>query len=595
MVASRVVFQSCVMIGALLALGPAPAGQGRAAPPLSFDRYHGYEETANLLRAWASAHPTLARVYSIGKDFKGYDTWLIEITNQRLGQADGKPAFWADGNIDADEPSSTEVILHLAERLLSRYGTDPEITRLVDTTTFYLVPISNPYMADLYVSTPMTGIVSSINARPRDDDGDGRLDEDPPDDVDGDGQILQMRVRDPRGTFRVHPRDPRLMMRVGADETGAWTVHTEGLDNDGDGQFNEDWIGGVDLNRNFPFDWQPEWIQEGSGQYPLSEPESRNIVEFIVGHPNIGFVVNGHSGPDDGLLYRPYGSRPDTAIPRQDFLTMATFGEKFASLSGGLRTLPPYGAEAERRFGPGRQVYGRGFMLEWAYEMAGAFSFVAEHGIIPGDADRDGRVTDEELIRVSDAEFGGRLFVDWKPFRHPTLGDVEIGGFVKFTKPNPPPGRHLERLVQIYGAMYEYWAATLPRVAVTVDPPRRSPPGHHVVRAVIENEGMLPTNVTRKAIENGYADAVVVTIDTSANVDVVAGDARVKVGHLQGRAFQYRRALSSGLAAGEQVSQALSWVVRVRDTQPGWVEVTARSAKAGVARQRVGLDVTPGR
>ncbi|NUQ15451.1 MAG: hypothetical protein HUU33_09015, partial [Flavobacteriales bacterium] len=320
-------------------LGPAPAGQGRAAPPLSFDRYHGYEETANLLRAWASAHPTLARVYSIGKDFKGYDTWLIEITNQRLGQADGKPAFWADGNIDADEPSSTEVILHLAERLLSRYGTDPEITRLVDTTTFYLVPISNPYMADLYVSTPMTGIVSSINARPRDDDGDGRLDEDPPDDVDGDGQILQMRVRDPRGTFRVHARDPRLLMRVRADETGEWTVHTEGLDNDGDGQFNEDWIGGVDLNRNFPFDWQPEWIQEGSGQYPLSEPESRNIVEFIVGHPNIGFVVNGHSGPDDGLLYRPYGSRPDTAIPRQDFLTMATFGEKFASLSGGLR--PP--------------------------------------------------------------------------------------------------------------------------------------------------------------------------------------------------------------------------------------------------------------
>lgn len=593
--AVRVVIRSCAALGVLVVFGASPAGQGTPARPLSFDRYHGYEETANLLRALAAAHPTLAQVYSIGKDLKGYETWLIEITNQRVGKAAEKPAFWADGNIDADEPSSTEAILYLAERLLSGHGSDPEITRLVDTTTFYLVPMSNPYMAHLYVSTPMTGIVSSINSRPRDDDGDGRMDEDPPDDIDGDGQILQMRVRDPRGGFRQHPKDPRLMMRTKADEAGGWTVLTEGLDNDGDGAFNEDWIGGVDLNRNFPFDWQPEWIQEGSGPYPLSEPESRHLVEFIVAHPNIGFVINGHSGPDDGLLYRPYGSRPDSVIPRQDFLTMGTFAEKFAGLSGGLRMLPPYGAEAERRFGPSRQVYGHGFMLEWAYEMTGAFSFVAEHGIIPGDADRDGRVTDEELIRVSDAEFGGRLFVNWKPLTHPTLGPVEIGGFVKFTKPNPPPGRDLERLVQIYGAMYQYWASTLPRLALQVATPRPSPPGHAVISAVVENRGMLPTNVTQKAVENGYADAVVVTIQASPNIDIVGGDARAQVGHLPGTGFQYRRALSSGLAASEAASKKLSWVVRSRDSLPGWVEVTAQSAKAGVARERVAVGGSGGR
>ena len=454
MTAARVAVTICVMTGTVMTLSPRPAGQGRGATPVAFDHYHGYEETVTLIRALAAAYPKLARVYSIGKDLKGYDTWLLEISNRDSGKAEEKPAFWADGNIDADEPSATEAILHLADHLLSSHGKDPDVTRLVDATTFYLVPMSNPYMAHLYVSTPMTGIVSSINSRPRDDDGDGRLDEDPPDDVDGDGQILQMRVRNTHGAFRTHPKDPRLMVRVRPDEAGEWTVYSEGLDNDGDGAFNEDWIGGVDLNRNFPFDWQPEWIQEGSGPYPLSEPESRHLVEFIVAHPNIGFVLNGHSGPDDGLLYRPYGSRPDSEIPRQDYLTMGTFAEKFASLSGGLRMLPPYGAEAERRFGPGRQVYGHGFMLEWAYEMAGAFSFVAEHGIIPGDADHNGRVSDEELIRVSDDEFGGKLFVNWKSFTHPTLGAVEIGGFVKFTKPNPPPGKYLERLVEIYGGMY---------------------------------------------------------------------------------------------------------------------------------------------
>jgi hypothetical protein len=571
----------------------SPRAQTSQAPPgvaLTFDHYHGYKETKALLDRLAAAYPALARVHSIGRDFKGYETWAIEITNQKTGPASEKPAFYADGNIDADEPSSTEVALYVAHRLLTQYGTDPALTKLVDTTAFYVVPTCNPYMSDLYVSTPMTGIVSSINARPRDDDDDGTSDEDPPDDVDGDGRILQMRVRDPRGPFKPHPRESRLMVRRSPDEPGEWIVHSEGLDNDGDGAFNEDWIGGVDLNRNFPFDWKPEWLQEGAGPYPLSEPESRNIVEFVTAHPNIGFVINGHSGPDDGLIYRPYGSRPDSAIPRSDFQTMGEFARKFASLSGGLRMLPPYGAEAERRFGPGRQVYGNGFLLEWAYEMTGAYSFVPEHGMIPGDADRNGRVSDEELLEVSDKEFGGKLFVPWKPFTHPTLGAVEIGGFVKFTKPNPPPGQYLERLVQTYGAMYLYLASALPRLALR-DATATSEAGGFKVRAVVENLGLLPTSVTEKAIENHYAQPVFVTLTTGPGVDVVMGDRRVRLGHLGGVGFDYRPALSSGLAQGASSPlREASWIVRA-PASGGWVEIAAATPKAGTVRQRVTVGV----
>lgn len=563
-------------------------GQAPASVPLSFDRYHSYQETKALLDGLAAAYPGLARVYSIGKDFKGLDVWAIEITNQKTGPAAEKPAFYADGNIDADEPSATEVALYVAHRALSRYGTDTEITRLLDSSALYLVPMCNPYMADLYVSTPMTGIVSSINARPRDDDDDGTFDEDPPDDVDGDGHILQMRVRDRRGAFKPHPREPRLMVRRAPDEPGEWTVYSEGLDNDGDGSINEDWIGGVDLNRNFPFDWKPEWIQEGAGPYPLSEPESRSIAEFIVAHPNIGFVINGHSGPDDGLLYRPYGSRPDSAIPRADFQTMGAFARKFASLSGGLRMLPPYGAEAERRFGPGRQVYGYGFLLEWAYEMTGAFSFVPENGIIPGDTDKDGRVSDEELLGVSDQEFGGKLFVPWKAFTHPTLGAVEIGGFVKFTKPNPPPGKYLEKLTQTYGAMYLYWASTLPRLTLR-DATATPVGGTFKVRAVVENVGLLPTYVTEKSIENRYARPVIVTLASSPGVDILAGDDRMKIGHLGGVGFDYRPALSSGQAQGAAgPSREVSWMVRA-PASGGWVEIAATTPKAGTVRTRVAL------
>ncbi len=567
-------------------VAPQPADRP-AAGALTFDRYHGYTQVKAILDGLAAAFPALARVYSIGKDYKGFDLWAIEITNQKTGPAGEKPAFYADGNIDADEPSSTEVILYLADRVLRRYGSDPEVTRLLDTTALYLVPMCNPYMADLYVSTPMTGIVSSINARPRDDDGDGRLDEDPPDDVDGDGRILQMRVRDPRGRFRTHPRDARLLALRDPDGPGEWTVYSEGLDNDGDGVINEDWIGGTDLNRNFPFDWKPEWIQEGAGPYPLSEPESRAIAEFIVAHPNIGFVINGHSGPDDGLIYRPYGSRPDSAIPQGDFQVMAVFARKFAALSGGLRMVAPYGAEAERRFGPGRQIYGYGFLMEWAYEMTGAFSFVPEHGMIPGDTDNDGRVSDEELLRLSDAEFGGRLFVPWTPLAHPTLGPVEIGGFVKFTKPNPPPGRYLQRLVETYGALYLYWAGSLPRLTLR-DVSATREGTLYIVRAAVENAGLLPTYVTEKSLEHGYADPVTVTIEPDPGVEILLGERRTVVGHLRGTGFDTRRAVSSGQAPAGPSAREVRWLVRAADAGRT-VEITARAAKAGTARARVSL------
>jgi len=554
---------------------------GRSEPPeipLTFDHYHGYDETRSLLEAMAMAYPSLARVSSIGQDLRGFDLWAIEITNTATGAADAKPAFYADGNIDADEPSSTEAILHLAHRLLTRHGSDPAITRLVDTTTFYLVPICNPFMANLYVTTPMTGIVSSINARPRDDDGDGRMDEDPPDDVNGDGKILQMRVRDAGGEWIASPLDPRLMVRRAPDEPGRWRVLSEGFDNDGDGQFNEDWIGGVDLNRNFPFDWKPEWIQEGAGAYPLSEPETRAIVDFVNAHPNIGFVISGHSGPDVGLIYRPYGSRPDTAIPAVDADRIAAFATTFSQLSGGLRFEAPYGAQAERRFG--RPIYGYGFEMEWAYEMAGAYAFTPEHGMIPGTPGPDGRIPEIELLRVSDAEFGGSLFVPWTPFQHPTLGDVEIGGFVKFTRPNPPPGPYLERLVDVYARMYEYWASTLPRLEV-FDATARAAAGGYLITAGVGNAGLLPTNVTQRSLEYGTAPPVVVSLEPGPGVELIEGERRQTIGQLEGVGLR--------TPAAAPIQHTFSWRVTKTGDAEAWVEVVASSAKAGTARVRVPL------
>jgi hypothetical protein len=58
---------------------------------------------------------------------------------------------------------------------------------------------------------------------------------------------------------------------------------------------NEDGAGGYDMNRNWPADWQPEWIQGGAGPYPLNWPETRAIGDFLLAHPNVAALQSYHN------------------------------------------------------------------------------------------------------------------------------------------------------------------------------------------------------------------------------------------------------------------------------------------------------------
>ena len=186
-------------------------------------------------------------------------------------------------------------------------ATDPEITRLVDTKTIYARPMNNPDGSSLYHLTAQT-LRSTV--RPNDTDGDGLLDEDAGEDLDGDGFIRQMRrfVSKGKGNTIKDPKDPkgRAMRRVRDDE-GDYEVHSEGVDSDGDGRYNEDGIGGLDLHRNYPENWRPMreetgrgQTQGGAGEYPLSEPETRAVFLFLMTHPNVAIVqLPRHRRADD--------------------------------------------------------------------------------------------------------------------------------------------------------------------------------------------------------------------------------------------------------------------------------------------------------
>ncbi|MFC1565260.1 M14 family metallopeptidase, partial [candidate division KSB1 bacterium] len=508
---------------------------------LIFDHNHTFSETVDYLNSVVRAYPDITKLHVIGKSYLGKDLIVIEITNHETGDGLSKPGYWFDGNLHAGEVMGAEVSLKTIDVLVKQYGKDPYVTDLVDTRTIYIMPKLNPDGSDHYLTKP-DGMRSSV--RPHDSDTDGQKDEDPPDDLDGDGYILQMRVRDVTGSMKTSADDPRLLERCEEDEKGEWRVYSEGIDNDNDGRFNEDGVGGLDINRNWPAQWKQEYIQNGAGIYPLSEPETRSVAEFLFSHPNITGVVNHHMAGN--FVYRPPTNRHFDPITGDEFFmapgdesNYRVFGRKYTEIINDQRVQTVLGRGAPPRSGA---IWG--VMIGWAYDHLGVFSWVPEMGSYAPfcDYDDDGNASQLERLRWNDEELNSRIFVDWKPFIHPQLGQVEIGGFIskiyndKYKTYNNMmcyPGPVFEDFLEKHAKWNLYLVSMSPLVRVTDVEVESIDSDIYKITAEIQNQGFLPTNVTEQAITNRTAKTVKAAIRLT-NAQLVGGKTEIDVGHLDG-------------------------------------------------------------
>jgi len=522
-----------------LALKPLSVEAQRAE--ISFDHNHTFSEVVDYLEAVVDAYPTLAKIHNIGESYQGRDLLVLEITNQQTGDGLQKPGFWMDGNLHASEVMGAAVCLKNIDTLVKGYGNDPFITDLVDTRTIYIMPKLNPDGSEHYLTKP-DGMRSSV--RPHDSDRDGALDEDPPEDLNGDGYILQMRVRDELGPMKTSTDDPRLMTRVQVGEAGEWMTYSEGIDNDGDGRFNEDGTGGLDINRNWPGQWQQEHIQGGAGPYPLSEPETRAVAEFLLSHRNVTGIINHHMAgnfvyrPPTALHFDPVTGE-EQPMAQADLATLEFFGAKYTELINGQDVTPVFG-----RGGPPRYGAIWGVMIGWGYDHYGVPSWVPEMGSYAPfcDYDEDGNASETERLRWNDTEMDGKIFVNWTPFNHPQLGEVEIGGWVSkvfdpsrgsYTNVMTTPGPVFEEFLVEHSAWNNWMASMSPLVRVTDVAVEEEGSGFMRVTAKVQNQGYLPTNVTEQAIRNQTAKTVKVSISLEG-ADLVFGDETVDIGHLIG-------------------------------------------------------------
>ncbi|MEX2467403.1 MAG: M14 family metallopeptidase [Gemmatimonadota bacterium] len=401
---------------------------------LRFDRYYDHADLTDALERLEDAYGRFLTVESAGQSVEGRELWAVTINNPDTGPHTSKAAFYVDGNIHGNEIQGLEVNLYLIWFLMENYDHLPAVEELVDQRVFYIIPTMNPDGRQNFMDT---GGPSRSGMAEWDSDLDGRANEDNPDDLDGDGEIRQMRKYVPgRGTLMESPVDPRLMVPAPEGEPGDYIyLGSEATDTDGDGRRAEDARGGYDMNRDFPSDWQPSHVQGGAYRYPFSWPETRAVGEWLKSHPNIAAAQSWHNS-GGMILYGP-GSRY--------YKGTGEYSEADAEIYEYLGTRGELMLPYYRYMNIWRDLYTvYGGTLDWAHDALGVISFTNElwsNNQFYSEAWDDEAPVPEEMQQLffNDRLGMGAWFQDWTPVQHPTLGEVEVGGFSKWFGRTTPP------------------------------------------------------------------------------------------------------------------------------------------------------------
>jgi hypothetical protein len=444
----------------------------------SWNKYYTYEGITELCKKLAKEYPDLVTMESMGKSYQGREIYVLTITDKKAKNPDFKPGFWIDGNIHSTEIQGTEMALYTAWYLCEMYDENTFIKNLLTDKTFYIAPTINPDGREHFISVggyPRSGLV------PRDNDRDGLSDEDGNDDMNGDNNISQVRRKNPYGQYITDPKDPRRMIRIEPGEKGEYEMlGMEGVDNDGDGLVNEDGPGGYDGNRDWGFNWEPNYVQSGADKYPFTMPENQAVLDFILKHRNItgsqsfhnsgGLILKGPSiqggGAEvytrtDDVVINAIGKKGEEIIP----------GYKFITIWKDMYTV--YGGE-----------------LDWWNGAMGCFAYSNElwnSYLMFYDTTNTDQYEFDRLLLFEDS------FIPWQKADHPVYGEVEIGGFSRnFGRLHP--GFLLESDSHRNAAFCIYNAWVTPKLEVKDVRVKTIGGGLKEVTATVENKQMLPTH-----------------------------------------------------------------------------------------------------
>lgn len=458
-------------------------------------RYRSNEEHAELIARWTANG--LATPLELGVTAGGRPLLGVTLAAPGPVPAKDRTTILVVGGLDGASLAGSEAAVRIVEDLLV------SIDRLPPSIAVIVLPWANP---DGLART-FQGAIATRNDRALDEDQDGRIDEDGPDDLDGDGVVLSMLVPDPDGPF-ARAADPRFLRRAESADRERWSLVPEGRDDDGDGRFNEDGPGGLRLDTAFPVGWTPALDR---GLRPL-EPLEAGALAGLCSARRVALAL---------FLQENHGH---VAVPGGTAEWRRTLAEALRADAAGFEALrallgaggPPrdlLSSEGRERGGhPVDWLYAsqRVLAVEWAVWGPGDSPDRSPGGVGVSEGSFSARLArpleleEQDGLRGVDSEErrwarwlddtrGGIGYVDWLPVELGNGRQALVGGWEPQTRDNPPP-ELLPTVLEGVGERLLDVVEALPRLELQVDAVERAG-GVVSVRARVRNGGELPTGV----------------------------------------------------------------------------------------------------
>lgn len=514
------------------------------------NQYHDYNSIANRIQSLKSDYPQLCSVRSLGKTEGGKDLWVISIGS---GNKDSKPGVAVFGGVEGRFIIGRELALGFAASLTAEASSD-EVRALLEKITFYVFPDVNPDASEQFFSGlkyERTG-----NIRATDDDHDFIPDEDGYDDLNKDGLITLIRIKDPAGRYIKSNEDERVMVEadISAGQSGNYLVCSEGIDNDRDGTFNEDGPGGVDFNRNFTFNYESFGTE--SGMYPVSETETKAVADFLFERFNIYSVFI--FGPQDNLgepskhAESTDGSRIIKSIMKDDEPIHKLVSDRYHEITGVTGAPPPQA--------------GRGNFMEWAYYHYGRYSFSTPAWWFNNEK---GKNLEVAFLKYAEKNKLENIFVPWMPVDHPDFPGkyAEVGGIKPFVMMNPPADS-LEILINKNYKFIKAIAFMHPELELLDIKSENAGEGIWRISLKLHNKGIFAT-CPKIGEDNMWTRIMRISVEPSNGQSVISGPKVQKVERLEGNQSAEFSWLINGkgsvkITAGALNTGAVSSVIELR-------------------------------
>lgn len=472
----------------------------------------------------------------IGKSYGNENIPVIKLQSDEKA----KPTLLLVAGIDGKHPAGTLGVLQLTKELLNL--PKDSLQGLLKDKSIWIIPLVNP---DAYKRNIASKQWLSGNSRKIDNDRDGRLDEDPAKDLNNDGVIAQMRITSPVGNFKLHKDYPSIL--VAADkskgEKGSYLLLNEGIDQDYDGRYGEDGEGGVNIDRNFTFNY-PAFLPE-SGEYAASEPETRALVDFVFAHPQIASVI--HIGLANNL------SEAERSDARQaNERIVKSWSANDAEVSKFISSL--YKEQTKSLGEATKFTAAAGNFTNTAYYHLGKYSFatplwwpaVTDSTKQAPKSSADANETFYTWLQQNN--ISGAI-LPWQKVNHPDYPNqqVEVGGVVDIFRNNPPVA-YLEASAKVHAG---FVVQLLERMAKLVfETPKITALGNDIFRVELSvmNVGDMPT-YPEIADRIRFVSRFKTVCDLQSNQQFLSGK---------------RLQLYSSLAGGG--SQTFSWLIKGKGT-----------------------------